>query len=370
MNSLYAGLFGKLRSYKKLIVFGAGVTFKSFAVGGGKDLTDRIAFCVSNNTDQHGQTILYNDKKITVYSIEKVLEERKEDICIIILVKYPWQIIDQLSADRRFREYDYISSEEIEFVRREDSANEKELLFPLKQVEERLIPKVIHYCWFGNNLIPEKYKVYIDSWKKFCPDYEIKLWNEDNFDISSNRFMKDAYDAGDYAFVSDYARLDIIYRHGGIYLDTDVELIKNLDDLLYQKMFAGFESDEYVAFGLGFGAVKGHKVIKAIMDEYEVIEYKKDKVIPCPQHQTRVLKRFGLVTNGEHQILKDITIYPAKMFCPKNYDTWHTVIKDYTHSIHHFDATWFDEDQRKRGEKRVERMKSVMEWIEKGSLKK
>ncbi len=368
MISLYTNLFEKLRIYKKLVVLGAGATFREFSKGAGKDLTDRIAFCVSNNPDQHGQTILYNDKEIKVYPVERILEELKEDICIIILVRYPWQIIDQLGADNRLREYDYISSEEIELVRREDSANEKELLFPLKQSDEQLIPKEIHYCWFGNNPIPEKYKAYIDSWKKYCPDYEIKLWNEDNFDISSNKFMKDAYDAGDYAFASDYARLEIIYQHGGIYLDTDVELIKNLDDLLYQKMFAGFESDDYVAFGLGFGAVKEHEAVKAIMDEYEAIEYKIDKIIPCPQHQTRVLKRFGLIANGEHQIFDDITIYPAKMFCPKNYDTWHTVIKDYTHSIHHFDATWFDEDLRKWGDKRVERMMRVMDWVEKESL--
>ena len=105
-----------------------------------------------------------------------------------------------------------------------------------------MIPKKIHYCWVGGNSKPPLVKKCIQSWKKYCPDYEIIEWNESNYDISKNIYMKQAYEAKKWAFVTDYMRLDIIYEHGGIYLDTDVELIKNIDDLLSNEAFAGIES--------------------------------------------------------------------------------------------------------------------------------
>ena len=129
-----------------------------------------------------------------------------------------------------------------------------------------MIPKIIHYCWFGNKKIPFRLKKYIKTWKKFCPDYEIKLWTQNNYDITKNGFMSQAASAKKWAFVSDYARLDIVEQYGGIYLDTDVELVKSLDDLLKYKAFAGFECSEYVSFGLGFGAEAHNPIIKEIRD--------------------------------------------------------------------------------------------------------
>lgn len=117
-----------------------------------------------------------------------------------------------------------------------------------------MIPKIIHYCWFGGGELPQMQKKCIESWKKFCPDYEIKEWNESNYDVHKVPYISEAYDAGKMAFVSDYARLDIIYKHGGIYLDTDVEIIKSLEPLLEHTCFLGAERDGIVATGLGFGA--------------------------------------------------------------------------------------------------------------------
>ena len=124
-----------------------------------------------------------------------------------------------------------------------------------------MIPKVIHYCWFGHNPLPERYKEWIKSWKRYCPDYEIVEWNESNYDVTKHPYMRAAYDAKKWGFVSDYARLDIIYENGGIYLDTDVELVKNLDELLYQEGFAGVDSSGRLSTGLGFGARKGLRLI-------------------------------------------------------------------------------------------------------------
>lgn len=132
-----------------------------------------------------------------------------------------------------------------------------------------MIPKKIHYCWFGKNPLPNEVKKCIESWKLFCPDYEIIEWNEENYDVFKIDYMAEAYKAEKYAFVSDYARLDIIYNNGGIYLDTDVELIRPLDDLLHHSCYLGMELPGRVATGLGFGAVKGNNFLYENMKYYE-----------------------------------------------------------------------------------------------------
>ena len=131
-----------------------------------------------------------------------------------------------------------------------------------------MIPKIIHYCWFGGESLPESAIKCINSWKKFCPDYEIIRWDESNYDVTKNVYMKEAYEAKKWGFVPDYARLDIVYNYGGIYMDTDVELLKPLDDLLGCNAYMGVEKPGIVALGLGFGAEKGNSVIGDLLEEY------------------------------------------------------------------------------------------------------
>jgi len=175
------------------------------------------------------------------------------------------------------------------------------------------IPKVIHCCWFGGAPKGEKEKRCIESWKKFCPDYKIIEWNEENYDINNHPFVKRAYQKKKWAFVSDYARLDIIYRHGGVYLDTDVEIVKPIDELLSVQMFAGFEDIRVVNFGLGFGAEKEHPYLKEMMKAYDHLVFPDNDAelgkIACPIIQTDVLKRHGLVQNGKNQKIEKCAIY-------------------------------------------------------------
>ena len=133
-----------------------------------------------------------------------------------------------------------------------------------------MIPKVIHYCWFGRGKYPSITKKCISSWKKYCPDFEIKCWNEDNYDVHKNPYVWEAYQKKKWAFVSDFARLDIVYHHGGIYLDTDVELIKSLDSLLEESCFLASAADgSGISTGLGFGAEEGHEAIRAMLHTYD-----------------------------------------------------------------------------------------------------
>lgn len=207
-----------------------------------------------------------------------------------------------------------------------------------------MIPKVIHYCWFGGNPIPEKDKRYIESWKNMCPDYEIVQWDESNYDITKNRYMKEAYEAKKWGFVPDFARLDIIYENGGIYLDTDVELIKNLDDLLDNKGFMGFEDGKNVNPGSCIAAEKNHPTIKKLMDIYKDLSFLNQdgtyNTTPSPVMNTDFLLEHGLKQNDQKQIVADLTIYPTEYFCPKDFFTEKINVTNSTYSIHWFNASW------------------------------
>jgi len=213
-----------------------------------------------------------------------------------------------------------------------------------------MIPKIIHYCWFGGKSLPKSALKCMESWKKFCPDYEIKEWNESNFDVNIVRYTQEAYEAQKYAFVSDYARFDIIYREGGIYLDVDVELLKSLDDLLVHSAYMGFEKPDGVAAGLGFGAIAGHELFKVILEDYKVKSFiKKDGKLDFTTVVwivTVILVEKGLVLDNTMQEIMGCTIYPAEYFQPIDLNKQKKVITENTYSIHHYDSSWYTKKHR------------------------
>lgn len=214
-----------------------------------------------------------------------------------------------------------------------------------------MIPKVIHYCWFGGNTKPASVLKCIESWKKYCPDYEIREWNEENFPVGDNLYCKQAYEAKKWAFATDYARLVIVYNNGGIYLDTDVEVIKPLDDLLNHKFFIGRQQGFQVNTGSGFGAEKGHPVLKRMIDDYEGIPFiSKDgemDLLTCPKRNSQWLFENGMRNDDSFQEIHDVTIYPTEYFSP--FDVWsgRMNVTDKTYSIHHCDATWNPDENKK-----------------------
>ena len=205
-----------------------------------------------------------------------------------------------------------------------------------------MIPKIIHYCWFGKGQYPEIVKKCIKSWETYCSGYELKLWNEDNYDVTKSRYMKEAYENKKWAFVSDYARLDIVYREGGIYLDTDVELVKALDDLLDCKCF--FASDGCgINSGIGFGAEKGNTVVKMLLDEYQEKIFVKDgklDLTPCTVPNTRIFLKYGYnPSSADVQNIIGVTIFPAEFFSPLNAMSELNLTKN-TYGIHHGSRLW------------------------------
>ncbi len=218
-----------------------------------------------------------------------------------------------------------------------------------------MIPKIIHYCWVGKNPKPQSVLYCIESWKKFCPDYEIREWNETNYDFSKNLYMKQAYDAGKWGFVPDYARLDIIYQYGGIYLDKDVEIVKSFDELLDQTAFMGFENtgdgEFFVNCGHGFGAEAHNEVIRQVRDLYNYVSFLnedgKPNLLASPHFTTQSLKKFELKQENRDQQLPGIMVYASDVLCPKNFRTGKVKMTSRTVSIHHFTASWVDKKIKK-----------------------
>ena len=219
------------------------------------------------------------------------------------------------------------------------------------------IPKKIHYCWFGGGEKSTLIKQCIDSWEKFAPDCEIIEWNESNYDVTKNSYMSQAYQAKRWGFVPDYARLDIVYEYGGIYLDTDVELIRPIDELLNGTGFCGFEHADHNAIfsvntGSGFGAEKGDAVIRIMRDYYDEISFVNDDATlnlqPSPRFNTDALRKLGLRCDNSMQQIGAITVYPYEYFCPVNWKTHKCTTTPNTFSIHHFDASWLSAQEKKK----------------------
>lgn len=219
-----------------------------------------------------------------------------------------------------------------------------------------MIPKVIHYCWFGRNPKPSSVQKCIASWKKYCPDYKIIEWNEDNYPLYDNQYCRQAYEAKKWAFATDYARLWIIYNYGGIYLDTDVEIIKSWDPLLVHECFLGRQPGFQVNTGVGVGAVKGHPLIKKMMDDYNDIPFiKKNGAMDlwtCPHRNSQWLFEHGLKREDVYQEIAGAAIYPIEYFSPKDAWSRQTVKTLNTYSIHHCDGTWNPNETRQEHIKR------------------
>lgn len=198
------------------------------------------------------------------------------------------------------------------------------------------IPKKIHYCWFGKKEKPEIVKKCIESWKNILKGYEIKEWNEENFDINFNEFTREAYENKKYAFVSDYVRVYALYNEGGIYLDTDVEVFKDFDKFLNNSSFWGFEEKNYIATST-IGAEKGNRVIKEFLDFYED---KRFDMVTNVVTVTEILKSHGIRMDGSYQESKDITVYPQEYLSPYDYINCIEKKTGNTVAMHHFYKSW------------------------------
>lgn len=209
-----------------------------------------------------------------------------------------------------------------------------------------MIPKKIHYCWFGGKDLPIEVRNYIETWKKFCPDYEIIEWNESNFDVNQNQYCKEAYEAKKWAFVSDYARLKIIYDNGGIYMDTDVEVCKSFDPLLEYDFFCCYEDKNKTKISLGtFGSINNNIYIKNLLDGYKtrrfLLDNKKYDYTTNVQWISRIINENYKIKHCYYDFLDGKSIiFNSDFFIAKDYFSGKLLKTRNTYAIHHYSATW------------------------------
>lgn len=346
--------FFEMHQKKKIVCYGIGADFdrilKNFAE---YPWGERIGYLVDNSPTKWGKTLTINGCNHKVISLDDLLKEDISNTVVLITCSFYAEIIEQLNVISKL---DLIECYIYYFM----FALSEEHVLQIKQRDECLIPAVIHYCWFGGKELPDLYKRCIDSWYKHCPEYQIIEWNESNCNLEENLFAKQAYEVGKYGFVPDYFRLKIIYEHGGIYLDTDVELLKSLNELRYNAAFCGLEEPGRVAMGLGFGAEPHHIVIKKMMDRYSNLIFakgeRKYEETPSPVWQTMDLMEMGMQYGNRLQEVAGMTIYPTEVLSPKNLITGETSLTEYSYAIHHYDGSWVSGE---RLEKRIIRQNNV-----------
>jgi len=213
-----------------------------------------------------------------------------------------------------------------------------------------MIPKIIHYCWFGNGEKPELAKKCIESWKKYCSDYELMEWNEQNFDISSAPlYVRQAYENKKWAFITDYVRLYAMVNYGGVYMDTDVEVIKPIDEFLNNRAFSGFEDGKNILTAV-MACEKGFPLFKEMMRVYDnAVFLREDGSLDTTTNVVRLTNiclSNGLVQNNEKQVIKGLAVYPKDYFCPVEYLSGKMKKTENTVAIHWFLESWFSDEQK------------------------
>lgn len=360
---------------RKIVAFGAGKFLENFCKKySNYGLEHHIERIIDNNSNIIGSYKRIGVCDIPVVNIMDGMKSLGEDGIILISTLHLKDVLAQL-ASYDVHKVVFLGFVIDKFIER-DLKNE-DVKYDVVSDTDFNIPKVIHYCWFGKGKLPDRYREWMSSWKKFCPDYEVVEWNESNYDVHKNRYMSEAYEAKKWGFVSDYARLDIIYTYGGIYLDTDVEVIRSFDGLLHQKAFAGLQFDGRVALGLGFGSVPGNDIIRVLRDDYNAHSFIKQdgsfNLTTCPTYQTAILRKYGLQLRdefqlrGEVQCLKDINIYPPVFFTPMTIYARKIVRNQkFSFSIHHYDGSWVDDKKKAHARFRADlyRTKKVKVYIE------
>ena len=336
--------FNELMKNREIICFGAGEQLEFFCKC--CSVVSQIKYIIDNNPNKWNNVIEIAGQKKEILPPKQLSYLLNDRSTIVITTGLTGvEIIQQLKNMNLPEKQDVFWSF---FIFSEIQSLKSMFYRPLNNIKitkKQIIPKVIHYCWIGNNPIPKEHQRYIDGWKRLCPDYKIICWNEKNYDIGKNQYMKQAYEAKKWGFVPDYIRKDVIYEYGGIYLDTDVEMIKRPDDLLYQNGFCSIGRIGNVNFGSGYGAIKGLPIIKDLRDIYndKIFEFKKGMKIG-PHFETEVFERYGFKKDFNRQIIGEITVYPCDVLSIHIPHSNKSFITENTYTVHHFANSWVDKN--------------------------
>lgn len=293
---------------------------------------------IENNASLQGQVVTGYESVFSIISLEEAISREKNGISFFITSLYYEEMLEQIKTMGAGKEIICISS----CLVAKEQLNVSSYRGIVRETDEPVIPRVIHYAWFGGEM-PDVLKRNIDGWHKICPDFEIKRWDETNYDISKNLYMKEAFEYKKWGFVPDFLRLDIIYNYGGIYLDTDIEIVRDLNRLRYQRCFSCCDASLTMNLGSGFGAVAGCKMIRELRDYYNgrhfVSESGKIDMTSCSTHNYHVIRKHGFLPKDELQRVNEMTIYPM-IFQGADMYTKTRRITDKTYWIHYGNMSW------------------------------
>lgn len=354
-----------LTTDRKIVLFGAGAVGRILIPYMCKEygLEERVLCYIDNNTAKQGSEIMLSTRPVPVRSAEYLSKLPVGSFVVLITNGDFYPVLEQLEQISALQETEVYLAAVMQLSAKCDPC----VAGIYRSSSETLIPKVIHYCWFGGNPIPDNLQKCINSWKEKCPDYEILRWDESNYDVGKYAYTRQAHEAQKWGFIPDVARLEILYEYGGFYLDTDVELLKSLDELRYQPGFCGREAWGHVNFGGGSGGQKGLDIIGELLDFRKNVSF----ILPNGEFnleasgyfETKPLVDKGLVMKDITQRVGDLTVYASDFFHPYNYISGVENITENTVSIHYFSGSWLGEAGKKYRMETKEKYQTVVQSL-------
>ena len=312
------------------------------------------------------EALTFSGRSYKAFGKEELSKMDSSRTVLLIAVTGYEEILTQLRSDARLSAFEAVSSIYLE------SLYEDMLLLSVKKPpadyrkhKRPMIPKIIHALWFSGDPMPELYLKCLESWKKYAPDYEIKIWNLETYKPDHCLFFDQAIEHRNWAFASDYARADLLRKYGGIYMDLDVEMLRPIDDLLYNDAYMSFESLDRIECGSGMGAKKNHPVIQEICESYEKRPYLKADGTwdnsTCPVRYTKVIEKHGLKKDGGFQQVADITVYPFEVLTCKSFDTGIIYKTELSYTVHHHNGSWVPDPAHRAMSERYDKIKEFLE---------
>ena len=341
--------FLDIEANKHLVCFGVSKLVDSFCEINGSSWMKNIEFFVDNDKKHWGKKCVYGGRSWDVFSPEKL--EMLKNTVIVITAGGGQPNLDIIHQMQDMRIDDSIQCCSLRVLK-------GRIVYDNSEIENtetprgRGIEKKIHCCWFSNEEKPKKYQDCIDSWKRYCPEYEITEWNSSNYDISKNSYMKQAFEKKQWAFVSDYARLDLVYTHGGLYFDMDVEILRDIDDLLNCDAFFSMDDTLCIDLGSGFGAKRNHPLVKKLFANYEGIDFigpecKTDWTITLPQPARLIdtFKNYGFLQIRKSQIIDGVHfLSPDYIRIVSDYECKSLYLAGTEYAIHRHNAGWVSQE--------------------------
>ena len=351
--------FIEVTSNKKVVAFGATVFMQVIADNYSElQLGERISYIIDNNPDKAGSCYYVGGREKIIYPVDHLLEDDLSDVVILIGSDgYALEMHEQLEKESTLSEVPCFLLPMMIMNRVDDTCAN------IAIQDKEKIPKIIHCFWFSGDEKDELSKKCIESWRRFCPDYEIKEWNTTNYDVTKNSYMYEAYKARKWAYVTDYARLDMVHEYGGFYFDFDLELVRSVDSLLGAKFVTGFGPIRDVELA-AFGAEKGCELIARLIEEYENRVFEVGRALTLkdvqPVFMDSFMKKNGFEINGRFQNIDGNILLPRDSFSTRNWFTGEIEALDTSFGVHHCAGGWVSKDAVNKKQMAMKKLKNML----------